>query len=157
MRAINPGTPLPGVTFRSFSSKTLQNSPIANFAVFVPPCAVVTERPKPSPSEAPKLSISTTWGMCLHSPALTSLLHITPDETIVTRLPVFQRPEFVSSACSIGLAKASPTIAMLSTLCLSTVSHNRSEEHTSELQSLMRISYAVFGLKKNNQTHYRIQ
>src|SRR3546814_8735426 len=30
----------------------------------------------------------------------------------------------------------------------------RSEEHTSELQSLMRISYAVFCLKKkNNQTH----
>src|SRR3546814_3015248 len=27
----------------------------------------------------------------------------------------------------------------------------RSEEHTSELQSLMRISYAVFGLKKNTQ------
>src|SRR3546814_10195425 len=26
----------------------------------------------------------------------------------------------------------------------------RSEEHTSELQSLMRISYAVFCLKKNN-------
>src|SRR3546814_3504952 len=26
----------------------------------------------------------------------------------------------------------------------------RSEEHTSELQSLIRISYAVFGLKKNN-------
>src|SRR3546814_9129790 len=26
----------------------------------------------------------------------------------------------------------------------------RSDEHTSELQSLMRISYAVFGLKKNN-------
>src|SRR3546814_10905418 len=29
----------------------------------------------------------------------------------------------------------------------------RSEEHTSELQSLMRISYAVFCLKKNNQYH----
>src|SRR3546814_1856502 len=28
---------------------------------------------------------------------------------------------------------------------------NRSEEHTSELQSLMRISYAVFCLKKKNQ------
>src|SRR3546814_5407249 len=28
----------------------------------------------------------------------------------------------------------------------------RSEEHTSELQSLMRISYAVFCLKKTNQT-----
>src|SRR3546814_6423582 len=29
---------------------------------------------------------------------------------------------------------------------------DRSEEHTSELQSLMRISYAVFCLKKNNTT-----
>src|SRR3546814_10065912 len=28
----------------------------------------------------------------------------------------------------------------------------RSEEHTSELQSLMRISYAVFCLKKKNDT-----
>src|SRR3546814_4142401 len=33
--------------------------------------------------------------------------------------------------------------------------HDRSEEHTSELQSLMRISYAVFCLKKksNQDTH----
>src|SRR3546814_4971922 len=29
----------------------------------------------------------------------------------------------------------------------------RSEEHTSELQSLMRISYAVFCLKKKNHKH----
>src|SRR3546814_1378973 len=29
---------------------------------------------------------------------------------------------------------------------------SRSEEHTSELQSLMRISYAVFCLKKRNNT-----
>src|SRR3546814_5620713 len=32
----------------------------------------------------------------------------------------------------------------------------RSEEHTSELQSLMRISYAVFCLKKKNTYYYRI-
>src|SRR3546814_4416445 len=32
--------------------------------------------------------------------------------------------------------------------------HHRSEEHTSELQSLMRISYAVFCLKKNNPIYY---
>src|SRR3546814_2482539 len=31
----------------------------------------------------------------------------------------------------------------------------RSEEHTSELQSLMRISYAVFCLKKKTQTNQR--
>src|SRR3546814_7516003 len=33
----------------------------------------------------------------------------------------------------------------------------RSEEHTSELQSLMRISYAVFCLKKKILTHNRQQ
>src|SRR3546814_10849537 len=33
-----------------------------------------------------------------------------------------------------------------------TVEMGRSEEHTSELQSLMRISYAVFCLKKKKQT-----
>src|SRR3546814_5053138 len=32
------------------------------------------------------------------------------------------------------------------------VARIRSEEHTSELQSLMRISYAVFCLKKKNKT-----
>src|SRR3546814_10845053 len=44
-----------------------------------------------------------------------------------------------------------------------TLSEPRSEEHTSELQSLMRISYAVFCLKKKTdtkqtrtkQTHHR--
>src|SRR3546814_3958391 len=33
----------------------------------------------------------------------------------------------------------------------------RSEEHTSELQSLMRISYAVFCLKKKNSKQQRLQ
>src|SRR3546814_2813417 len=33
----------------------------------------------------------------------------------------------------------------------------RSEEHTSELQSLMRISYAVFCLKKKKKTKSRAQ
>src|SRR3546814_2803486 len=32
----------------------------------------------------------------------------------------------------------------------------RSEEHTSELQSLMRISYAVFCLKKNTPTYQHL-
>src|SRR3546814_9960634 len=34
---------------------------------------------------------------------------------------------------------------------------DRSEEHTSELQSLMRISYAVFCLKKKNKQKLRIE
>src|SRR3546814_7003045 len=33
--------------------------------------------------------------------------------------------------------------------------HRRSEEHTSELQSLMRISYAVFCLKKKKKTKHK--
>src|SRR3546814_7428786 len=37
--------------------------------------------------------------------------------------------------------------------CLAAVPDTRSEEHTSELQSLMRISYAVFCLKKKNELH----
>src|SRR3546814_2394632 len=37
-----------------------------------------------------------------------------------------------------------------------TESAKRSEEHTSELQSLMRISYAVFCLKKKNK-HQQIK
>src|SRR3546814_831075 len=42
--------------------------------------------------------------------------------------------------CTPGIRKKMPT--------------NRSEEHTSELQSLMRISYAVFCLKKKkNNSH----
>src|SRR3546814_2313611 len=40
--------------------------------------------------------------------------------------------------------------SILAGQCRDTV---RSEEHTSELQSLMRISYAVFCLKKNNKTN----
>src|SRR3546814_5185635 len=39
--------------------------------------------------------------------------------------------------------------------CASRVPARRSEEHTSELQSLMRISYAVFCLKKKKQETQR--
>src|SRR3546814_1899624 len=37
------------------------------------------------------------------------------------------------------------------------VLHPRSEEHTSELQSLMRISYAVFCLKKKKQIKHELK
>src|SRR3546814_4601779 len=47
---------------------------------------------------------------------------------------------------------APPPIARVTEAgCASTLA--RSEEHTSELQSLMRISYAVFCLKKKKPTH----
>src|SRR3546814_1026592 len=63
--------------------------------------------------------------------------------------PVLSRPA--------RLARASPCTVNLCSTCAATSSGaffrwgpSRSEEHTSELQSLMRISYAVFCSKKKN-------
>src|SRR3546814_5838529 len=47
----------------------------------------------------------------------------------------------VRFCCMAGLHKQRPRHCLLAV---------RSEEHTSDLQSLMRTSYAVFGLKKKN-------
>src|SRR3546814_9979415 len=53
--------------------------------------------------------------------------------------------------CISGLNFAMPIMVKLANAQTNTSSHPiRSEEHTSELQSLMRISYAVFCLKKKN-------
>src|SRR3546814_8915204 len=54
----------------------------------------------------------------------------------------------------------SPNSPIFSRWAVSTASPSRasrSEEHTSELQSLMRISYAVFCLKKKTTNHTYIQ
>src|SRR3546814_4596663 len=50
------------------------------------------------------------------------------------------------TTAEVGISFASPTITVGFLLQLAA----RSEEHTSELQSLMRISYAVLCLKKNH-------
>src|SRR3546814_5614015 len=46
------------------------------------------------------------------------------------------------------------TFAYLADVYVLEEHRGRSEEHTSELQSLMRISYAVFCLKKKKNTYY---
>src|SRR3546814_4509847 len=75
--------------------------------------------------------------------------------------------EYGRSVCSYGLhqnndfaallrrAPAQPKFeqAIVHTHCFG---HGRSEEHTSELQSLMRISYAVFCLKKNTHNSAKL-
>src|SRR3546814_15479795 len=50
-----------------------------------------------------------------------------------------------------GVISLMPWRSKVASNCRSVASTPRSEEHTSELQSLMRISYAVFCLKKQNQ------
>src|SRR3546814_9690259 len=44
-------------------------------------------------------------------------------------------------------------VTLCTTIATGILFWGRSEEHTSELQSLMRISYAVFCLKKKNLLH----
>src|SRR3546814_5219153 len=74
----------------------------------------------------------------------------TPGPTVATRMPgapvhchtpSAMKPAAVSCFAS---TKRMPAASSASTRV------SRSEEHTSELQSLMRISYAVFCLKKKN-------
>src|SRR3546814_2014038 len=84
-----------------------------------------------------------------------------PYTTLVRSLPQLRRPHILQSTTATQCdeltnkrtkqpktMKRSPA-AMLWALS----SDIRSEEHTSELQSLMRISYAVFCLKKTNYLH----
>src|SRR3546814_7794338 len=66
---------------------------------------------------------------------------------------------------STAASKTSPPRASIAPHAPASTSHNRapsrqrsrSEEHTSELQSLMRISYAVFCLKKKKQYTQKIK
>src|SRR3546814_4776769 len=74
------------------------------------------------------------WRLGLRNPSARMAWHAR-----TLRLPVLGR-----YMLGVDVARFSATLAIL------TGSNVRSEEHTSELQSLMRISYAVFCLKKKN-------
>src|SRR3546814_3101999 len=78
--------------------------------------------------------------------SMSPLSLVTPSATCSTRLS--SAPTFIGRPASMCISSAA-----LRQRATSTQSHkgwSRSEEHTSELQSLMRISYAVFCLKKKN-------
>src|SRR3546814_3500188 len=85
----------------------------------------------------------------------------------VKRKPLALRPLRASAAASLGSAEAGVNDPMPSSMPIvsgrdgarrsGAPSAGRSEEHTSELQSLMRISYAVFCLKKKNKRNRKQQ
>src|SRR3546814_1249273 len=62
--------------------------------------------------------------------------------------------EALAAPSDLSTARALADVACLSPSRLREIVCRRSEEHTSELQSLMRISYAVFCLKKKNTENY---
>src|SRR3546814_5239855 len=72
-----------------------------------------------------------------------------------SRDTVIGRKGKVRPDSEIGFVYCRFRIAQLG-LMIAVLGYGRSEEHTSELQSLMRISYAVFCLKKKNRKtkHY---
>src|SRR3546814_2811342 len=60
------------------------------------------------------------------------------------------------AACAIDRHLPPPWLDATSSRCARWADTRRSEAHTSELQSLMRISYAVFCLKKKNTTTHKL-
>src|SRR3546814_2933291 len=80
--------------------------------------------------------------------------------TTLFRSPVSRRASLIAATAS-SKSDGEPLIAQTPphradhACCVEHPPSNRSEEHTSELQSLMRISYAVFCLKKKKK--YKIQ
>src|SRR3546814_10850156 len=73
----------------------------------------------------------------------------TRTDTLFPYTTLFRSHESLDGACRHGLDPEH--VADLARRAENTALGERSEEHTSELQSLMRISYAVFCLKKKKQ------
>src|SRR3546814_8048848 len=75
------------------------------------------------------------------------------------RSPAWQSDQVCMSKWTLAPDSTRPravTVRLRVPLSGSTIGRlDRSEEHTSELQSLMRISYAVFCLKKKNKTKHQ--
>src|SRR3546814_9402098 len=75
----------------------------------------------------------------LTSPSLSAPSMMSTDEPPATM-------DWPSTSMTVRLDASVPSTSL-------SLASTRSEEHTSELQSLMRISYAVFCLKKKKKTH----
>src|SRR3546814_2328002 len=80
------------------------------------------------------------------------LQHMLPN-AMITITMVRATPDLSGVKVYLSFYNAPDVKEAMNTIKLHTadIRYRRSEEHTSELQSLMRISYAVFCLKKKNK------
>src|SRR3546814_2274181 len=93
-------------------------------------------------------TMEAAWRACRLSPPTAAAQHTTAPIMIAATAPIGEsRP---SNSTSTSEANRIVAMVMPETGLLDEPTSPRSEEHTSELQSLMRISYAVFCLKKKN-------
>src|SRR3546814_1493170 len=85
------------------------------------------------------------------APTLFSAARLAPVSRQTLPLPVVRAPSIaIDTDCGVCVALTTAIVSALRS-GLSAAIISRSEEHTSELQSLLRISYAVFCLKKKKQ------
>src|SRR3546814_3491448 len=84
------------------------------------------------------------------------VLSVRNSDRLITRLTVFfETPASAATSLIVGCLPPGPLFcAAIFALSPAGPLARRSEEHTSELQSLMRISYAVFCLKKKTKKSY---
>src|SRR3546814_4558383 len=78
------------------------------------------------------------------------------DDADIAKMDEFEQPKYDPEAADRRMKRATfakQLDAFLKTEGALAYATMRSEEHTSELQSLMRISYAVFCLKKKKYQH----
>src|SRR3546814_6145804 len=88
-------------------------------------------------------------GTAMIDRAASNQYHFSPDSTVPTRAsPMLRVSRLTDYATVVMTCIAAHPTEVLSTVQIADETHLRSEEHTSELQSLMRHSYAVFCLKK---------
>src|SRR3546814_10357791 len=106
-----------------FRSKT--NRPVAGYPDSPQAAEGRFRNPAARPAEGVAKTLGIMWNFFFHKPDTTVPATPVPVAAL-TRAQLLAAPD--RSAFRLG--------------------HSRSEEHTSELQSLMRISYAVFCLKK---------
>ena len=98
-------------------------SPSENWAVPLALAAEEIDWPMPSASDDENASTRISVGRCLSRACLTGSLHMTPEDATMNMLARFQRSGFSSRARTIGLPKASPTMAIWLTPSRSIVSN----------------------------------
>jgi hypothetical protein len=104
--------------------KITQLGPGVKAAVCASAPGAEAETPRPTASDEPKLSKIIAFFAKLSSPRLFSWLHIEPDELIALTLDRSHRPGSASSASSIGVEKARPTMTILVAASRSVSSHS---------------------------------
>src|SRR3546814_6345904 len=99
-------------------------------------------RPLPSPSQGGNLSLYRDRKILMDLEGWSARLKVLADATRVRLLAPLEGEELTVAELS-----------AITQLAQQRVSTHRSEEHTYEIQSLMRIPYAVFCLKEKKQTN----